>query len=90
MPEATSTPYGAAAYHSESLPEEFHHGCLGRELPGATEQCWNAGRRIDAQGMEDRGGELARTHRFFDRVGSVLVRGAVVAAARDACSGQEH
>ena len=45
--------------HPESLPEELLHGCLGRDLPGATEQCWNAGNRIDAQRMEDGGGELA-------------------------------
>ena len=43
----------------ESLAEQLQHGCLGRDLPGATEQCWNAGNWIDAQGMEDRGGELA-------------------------------
>jgi hypothetical protein len=47
------------AAQPEPLAEELQHGCFGRDLPGATQECWNAGGRIDAQGMEDRGGELA-------------------------------
>jgi hypothetical protein len=53
------TRHGLAVGPPESLAEEFQIGWLGRDLPGTTQQCWHLGGRIDPQGMEDCGDELA-------------------------------